>query len=109
MLPFRFLIPLALLSLVTAPAHATTFVWATFGSATTGGSFIALCDEASSGGTSADVSCSEADNFGQASASAEPGSLGAYAWVYSGAAITDNLSYQAYSRARFEDQLMLGE
>ena len=109
MLPFRFLLPLALFGLVAAPAHATTFVHATFGSASIGGSFSALCDEAHSGGTSAAVSCSEASNFGQASASAGPGSLGAYAWVYSGAAVTDNRSYQAYSQARFGDQLSLGE
>jgi hypothetical protein len=111
MLPFRFLLPLALFGLVAAPAHATTFVHATFGSASIGGSFIPLCDETDSGedSASAAVSCNEGSNYGQASASALPGSLGAYAWVYSGAAITDNLSYQAYSQARFGDQLSLGE
>jgi hypothetical protein len=111
MLPFRFLLPLALFSLVAAPAHATTFVHATFGSATVGGSFIALCDETDSGDTSASaaVSCNDGSNSGQASASALHGSLGTKAWVYSGAAITDNLSYQAYSQARFGDQLSLGE
>ena len=109
MLPYRLLIPFALLSLVAAPAQATTSVWATFGSADLGGSFIPLCDEVYSVGTSASVSCSEGHNQGAASASAQHGSLGAYAWVYSGYAVTDNRSYQAYSQARFSDSLQLGE
>ena len=109
MLPFRFLLPLALFGLVAASAHATTTVWATFGSATTGGSFIPLCDESHSPGSFASVACSEVGNSGEASASAEHGSLGAYAWVYSPNALTDNLSYQAYSRAYYNDDLMLGE
>jgi hypothetical protein len=109
MLPFRFLLPLALFGLLAASAHATTTVWATFGSAETGGSFIPLCDESYSPGSYASVACSDDGNSGEARASAEHGSLGAYAWVYSPNALTDNLSYQAYSRAYYNDDLSLGE
>ena len=58
MLPFRLLIPLALFSLVAAPAHATTSAWATFGSASVGGSFIPLCNETDSGEDSASAAVS---------------------------------------------------
>jgi len=111
MFSLRFLISLALLSLVAVPAHASTYAYATFGSASTGGSFVSLCGETNSGGHSASAatSCNEGSDSGQASANAQGGSLGAYARVHSGAAITDNRSYQAYSQARFGDQLSLGE
>ena len=109
MLPFWFLLPLALLGLVAASVHATTTVWATFGSAVSGGSFTPLCDESHSPGSFASVTCSEVGNSGEASASAQHGSLGAYAWVFSPNALTDNLSYQAYSRAYYTDDLTLGE
>ncbi len=107
MFSLRFLISLAFLSLVAVPAHASTYAYATFGLAG-GGSF---CGDTDSGGNtaSAAASCNDGSDSGQARANAQGGSLGAYAQVHSGAATTDNLSYQAYSQARFSDQLSLGE
>ncbi|MBW1688158.1 MAG: PEP-CTERM sorting domain-containing protein [Deltaproteobacteria bacterium] len=107
MLPFRFLIPLALLSLVAAPAHSTILAQAAVRTTVSGGTFTPLCEDGGLGETSADVSCADGTNSGHGSASADYGSLGIYAKLYSGSAISDNDDYQAYGWARFSDEITL--
>jgi hypothetical protein len=107
MLPFRFLIPLALLSLVAAPAHTTTLAEAAVRTTVTGGTFSPICIDGGSGQTSADVSCTQDTNEGYARARSLYGSLGAYARLDSDGPPAGNDDYQAYGWARFSDELLL--
>jgi len=107
MLPFRFLIPLALLSLVASPAHATIFAQAAVRTSLSG-DFVGdgFCQDGGPGEAYADVSCSQQQNWGHGTASVQYGSLETYARLASPGPPSDNHHYQAYGWAEFSDDIM---
>jgi hypothetical protein len=110
MLPFRLLVPLALLSLAAMPAHAGTLAEAAVRDAFAGGTFTPIspsCIDGGSGETEAEVICDEDDNHGWGRARADYGSLESYAELWSTSPPADNKNYQAYGWARFEDRLSI--
>lgn len=110
MLHFRFLIPLALLSLVAAPVYATSLAEAAVRDAFTGGSFTPICMDGGSGETEADAMCDQDDNYGWGRARVNDGSVESYAKLSSSGHTppTGNKNYQTYGWARFEDRLSVG-
>ena len=108
MSPFRFLISLALLSLVAAPAHSTIFSQAAVRTSASGDITGVLCQNGGLGDASALASCGQDGNSGYATATATPGSLGTYASLSSTSPPADNYNYQAYGWAKFSDSLSLG-
>jgi len=108
MLPVRFLISLALLSLVAASAHATTLAEAKVRTSVSGDILGVLCEDGGFGSVSAMVTCGQDGNNGQATAYALPGYLSTYASLSSASTYDDNDNFQAYGWAKFSDSLTLG-
>ena len=108
MIPFRFLISLALLSLVAAPAHSTTLAEAAVRTSAFGDITTVLCQDGGFGSVSATATCGQDGNNGHATAYALPGYLGTYASLSSSSVYDDNDNFQAYGWAKFSDALTLG-
>jgi len=111
MLPFRFLIPLALLSLVAAPVHASVMADAAVRTSVSGDILGVVCSEHVDADSYAyaQAMCNQDGNYGHGRASASFGSLRTYARLYSGSSTSDNNNYQAYGWARFSDMFLLGK